>query len=58
MKKVSTLVPCYNEEKTLPLLYQELRTLMDESIGYEWEVLFVYDGSKDETEIFLLKRLN
>lgn len=49
MKKVSILVPCYNEEKTLPLLYQELRTLMDEGVGYLWEVLFVDDGSKDET---------
>lgn len=49
MKKVSILVPCYNEEKSLPLLYPELKKLMDEGLDYEWEVLFVNDGSKDNT---------
>ena len=49
MKKVSILVPCYNEEKSLPLLYPELKKLMDEKTDYEWEVLFVNDGSKDNT---------
>ncbi len=28
MKTVSILIPCYNEEKTLPLLYQEREKLM------------------------------
>ena len=50
MKKVSILVPCYNEEKSLPLLYPELKKLMDERTDYEWEVLFVNDGSKDNTQ--------
>lgn len=49
MKKVSILVPCYNEEKSLPLLYPELKSLMDGNPGYEWEVLFVNDGSRDGT---------
>lgn len=49
MKKVSILVPCYNEEKSLPLLYPELQSLMDNNTSYEWEVLFVNDGSKDNT---------
>lgn len=49
MKKVSVLVPCYNEEKSLPLLYPELKMLMDSQLSYEWEVLFVNDGSKDNT---------
>ena len=30
MKKVSILVPCYNEESTLTLLYPELKKLMDQ----------------------------
>lgn len=55
MKKVSILVPCYNEETTLPLLYPELKALMD-SGGYEWEVLFVNDGSKDNT-LSIIKKL-
>lgn len=49
MKKVSILVPCYNEEASLPLLYPELKKLMDKDTNYEWEVLFVNDGSKDNT---------
>lgn len=49
MKKVSILIPAYNEEKSLPLLYAELCCLMDSEIHYEWEVLFVDDGSKDRT---------
>ena len=49
MKKISILVPCYNEEASLPLLYQELKKLMDENTNYEWEILFVNDGSKDNT---------
>lgn len=39
MKKISILVPCYNEEASLPLLYQELKKLMDENTNYEWEIL-------------------
>lgn len=49
MKKISILVPCYNEEKSLPLFYQEIRKLTDNVRDYKWEVLFVNDGSKDHT---------
>lgn len=49
MKKVSILIPAYNEEKSLPLLYNELRKTMYNLPQYEWEVLFVNDGSKDNT---------
>lgn len=47
MKKVTILIPCYNEEQSLPLLYQELSSLIDSHQGYDWEILFVNDGSKD-----------
>ena len=52
MKKVSILIPCYNEELSLPLLYPELCKLMDDGVlrrRYEWEVMFVNDGSSDNT---------
>ena len=49
MKKISILIPCYNEEQSLPLLYPELKKLMEGEVMYEWEVLFVNDGSKDNT---------
>ena len=56
MRKVSILVPCYNEEASLPLLYPELKKLMDKETDYEWEVLFVNDGSKDNS-INIIKEL-
>ena len=49
MNKISILVPCYNEEKSLPLFYQEIKKLINNERDYEWEVLFVNDGSKDNT---------
>ena len=49
MKKISILIPCYNEEASLPLLYNELVKLMDSHTNYAWEVLTVNDGSKDRT---------
>ena len=47
--KVSLLIPCYNEEASLPLLYKQLVSLMDGHPSYEWEILFVNDGSRDST---------
>ena len=56
MKKVSILVPCYNEEASLQALYEALRQLMDAQSNYQWEVLMVNDGSKDNT-IQIIKQL-
>ena len=56
MKKISILIPCYNEEKSLPLLYPELLKLMDSQPNYEWELMFVNDGSADGT-MKVLKQL-
>lgn len=49
MKKVSILVPCYNEEQSLCLLYDALCDLMNIYVNYRWEILFVNDGSTDGT---------
>ena len=49
MKKVSILIPCYNEEASLPALYDALHGLMDANKLYDWEVLLVNDGSRDRT---------
>ena len=54
MKKISLLIPCYNEELSLPLLMPELKKLMENERNYEWEVLFVNDGSKDNTSKILV----
>ncbi len=49
MKKVSIIVPAYNEEESLPFLYERLKKLMNSNNNYEFEILFVNDGSKDKT---------
>lgn len=56
MKRISVLVPCYNEEDSLPLFYKELCTLMNNHPKYDWELLFINDGSKDQT-IQIIKTL-
>ncbi len=49
MKKVSVIIPCYNEAQSIPLLYEELCRLAQSESMYEWEFLFVNDGSQDTT---------
>ena len=48
-KLVTILVPAYNEEEVLHMLYERLETLMDDNRAYDFEVLLVNDGSKDKT---------
>ena len=57
MKKITILIPCYNEEEALPLLYGELSALADSHLEYAWEILFINDGSKDNT-ISAIKELH
>lgn len=49
MKKVTLLIPCYNEEASLPTLYGELVRLTERQKDYAWQMLFVDDGSYDRT---------
>ena len=49
MKKISILIPAYNEEAVLDSLYTRLGTLANDLKSYEFEFLFVNDGSKDKT---------
>ena len=49
MKKVTVLVPCYNEEDSLPLFYDSICATMNGHPQYEWELLLVNDGSRDNT---------
>lgn len=48
MKKISLIIPCYNEQDALPIFYQEVTAVLS-SLTYEYELLFVNDGSKDGT---------
>lgn len=49
MKKISIIVPCYNEEEALPLFYEEITKVMKELSNYELELLLINDGSNDNT---------
>lgn len=56
MKKlVSLIVPCFNEEDSLPIFYDEVTAVMGKMEKYEYELLFVNDGSKDGTLKYLRK---
>ena len=48
-KLVTILVPAYNEQEVLNLLYDRLTPIMDNLSKYCFEVLFINDGSKDDT---------
>lgn len=48
-KLVTILVPAYNEQEVLHLLYDRLKNIMDDNINYNFEILFINDGSKDNT---------
>ena len=45
---LSIVVPVYNEEENLPLLWPEIREVLDPS-GLAYEVIFVDDGSQDRS---------
>jgi glycosyltransferase involved in cell wall biosynthesis len=55
-KLISIVVPCYNEEETLHILYEELNKVTSAMEGYTFEYVFVNDGSKDRT-ILMIKEL-
>jgi len=52
MKKLSIVVPCYNEEESLPIFYKTVCDMQDR-LPVELEFVFIDDGSKDRTlEVF------
>lgn len=49
MKKVSIIIPCFNEEHNIKPLHSALCQLFESEPKYEWEVLMINDGSQDNT---------
>ena len=52
MTKISCIVPCYNEEASLPFFYDAIVAVMaqmEQEYGVEFEVIYVNDGSCDDT---------
>jgi len=48
IRKLSIVIPVYNEEENVPLLYRELKEVL-ENLPYDYEIIFVNDGSRDRT---------
>ena len=48
MKKISIVVPCYNEEESIPLFYKEVKKVFSER-EEKLEIIFVNDGSRDKS---------
>lgn len=49
MKTISIIIPCYNEESNLHSLYDALTSFINSQPNYQWQILMVNDGSKDNT---------
>lgn len=56
-KKLTMVVPAYNEEEALPIFYEEAYRVEAELPGVEIEYLFIDDGSSDKT-LDVLRRLH
>ena len=49
MKKISLIVPCFNEEDTVDAFYKKTVEVWQKLNQYELEIVYVDDGSKDRT---------
>lgn len=45
----SIVIPCYNEEEAIPPLLSALVPCLEHCIGRDWEIIFVDDGSRDQS---------
>jgi len=45
---ISVIVPCYNEEESIPLFYKEIKEIT-KKMKVKFEIIFINDGSKDNT---------
>lgn len=60
LNKISIVVPCYNEEASLPYFYDEIKQIISKMKTdnlTEFEIIFINDGSKDNT-LDILKNLS
>ena len=48
-EKISVIVSCYNEEQAIPIFYKEIINVTKKMKNNEFELIFVNDGSKDDT---------
>src|SRR5512139_1228084 len=55
-KRVSVVLPFFNEERNLPVLHERLRQVI-RALPYQFELVFVNDGSRDGSKQFLLGQI-
>ncbi len=48
-EKISIIVPCFNEEESIPIYYKEMEKVMKKMEKVNFELIFINDGSKDKT---------
>lgn len=48
MESIAIIVPCYNEQEALPIFYEETTKVMSK-LNYDYKILLINDGSKDDT---------
>lgn len=48
-EKISLIIPCFNEEEAIPLFYEETDKVTKKMKSVDFEMIFVNDGSKDNT---------
>lgn len=46
---ISIIIPCYNEQQSIPIFYKEINDISKKIKKIDFELLFVNDGSKDNT---------
>lgn len=56
MSKISVIISCYNEEKAIPLFYEEIEKNIKNFENTEFEYIFINDGSTDNT-LSIIKNL-
>ena len=49
MKKISAIIPMYNEEKVVKECYKRMTNVLTNLNDYDYEIVFIDDGSKDKT---------
>ena len=57
MKKISAVIACYKDAEAIPEMYERL-TKVFTTLKYDYEIIFVNDGSPDNSEIILDKICN
>ena len=51
---LTIIIPCYNEQEMLPIFYKELKNTMFNTSAFKYELIFVDDGSLDNTKGVIL----